>query len=117
MQVQERTLQERESSASKRVSHSKILIQPEMDPSYSFFIIIFNFLELREFLFFSGALNARFLGRVREGRAGGHHMSTFAAVEAKSLLGTLLMSFWGEFLGGFNCINVHGIRVFGGSGG
>ena len=62
-----------------------------MDPSYSFFIIIiFDLLELGEFLFFSGTLNTRFLGGVGEGGTSGHHMSTFVAVEAKSLLGTLL---------------------------
>ena len=86
-----------------------------MHPSHSFFFfIIFDFLELRELLFFSGTLNARFLGGVREGRASRHHMSTFVALETKSLLGALLSFFWGKFLD-FDCINVHGIGVFGSS--
>ena len=111
-------LLERESSALKQVSHSKILIQPEMDPSYSFFfIVIFYFLELRESFFFSGMLNMRFLGGVRGCGAGRCHVSTFAALEAKSLLGTSLSFFRGEFLGEFDHIYVHGVGVFGSSGG
>ena len=118
IQVQGRTLLERESSASKQVSHSKILIQPEMDPSYSFFfIVIFDFLEFGELLFFLGALNTRFLRGVGEGGASRCHMSTFAASEAKSLLGTLLLLFWGKFLGEFYRVNVHSVGVLSGSGG
>ena len=109
-------LLKRESSASKQVSHSKILGQSEMDLSYSFFIVIFNFLEFGEFLFFSGMLDTRFLGGVEEGGASRHHMSTFAAVEAKPLLGALLSFFQDEFLGELDHINIHGIGVFGRSG-
>ena len=58
----------------------------------------------------------RFLGGVREGGASGRHMSTFSAAEAKSLLGALLSFFWGEFLRDFDCVNVHGVGVLGGSG-
>ena len=87
-----------------------------MNPSYSFFIvIIFNLFELGEFLFFSGTLDARFLGGVGEGGASGRHMSTFATAEAKSLLGALLSFFRGKLLGEFDRINVHGVGVLGGS--
>ena len=111
-------LLERESSVSKRVSRLKILFQPEVYPSYSFFIVIvFNFLELREFLLSLGTLDVWSFRGVSEGGASGRHMSTFLAAEAKSLLGTLLSFFWGKFLWEFNRINVHGGGVFGGSGG
>ena len=117
IQVQEHTSQERESSASKQVSHLKILIQPEMDPSYSFFfIVVFNFFKFWEFLFFSGVLNVRFLGGVGEGEASRCHVSTFVAVEAEPFLGTLFPFFWGELLREFDYVNVHGIGVLGGSG-
>ena len=41
----------------------------------------------------------------------------FSAMEAKSLFGALLLFFWHEFLGEFDCINVYSIGVFGGLGG
>ena len=89
-----------------------------MNPSYSFFVvIIFYLFELWEFLFFSGALDTRFLGEFGEGRASGHHMSTFSAAKAKSLLGTLLSFLGGEFLGEFDRVNIHGVWVSSGSGG
>ena len=114
IQVQGCTLLERESSTSKRVSHSKILFQPEVNPSYSFFIVIvFNLLELGEFLFFLSTLDVRFLG-VGEGRASRRHMSTFSATKAESFLGALLSFFGGEFLWEFDCVNVHGVGVLGG---
>ena len=63
--VQGCILQERESSALKQVSHSKILIQPERNLSYSiFFIVVFYFFELQEFFFFSGVLDTRLLGEI-----------------------------------------------------
>ena len=118
IQVQGSTLLGRESSTSKRVSRSKILFQPESNPSYSFiFFIIFNLLELGEFFFLLSMLDSGFLGGVREGGASRHHMSTFATAEAKSLLGTLLSFFRGEFLGEFDYINIYGIGVLGGPGG
>ena len=87
-----------------------------MNPSYSiFFIVVFNFFELREFLFFPGALNTGFLGGFGEGGASGRHMSTFVIVEAKSLLGTLLSFLRCESLWKFDHVNVHGVGVFGGS--
>ena len=99
IQVRGRTLQERESSASKRVSHLKILFKSEGNPSHSFFVIvIFNLFELGELFFLSGTLNTGFLGGVREGRASRHHMSTLVTAEAESFLGTLLLLFRGEFL-------------------
>ena len=105
-------LQERESSASKRVSHSKILVQPKMNLSYSFFlIIVFNLFEFREFFFLSSTLNMRFLEGVRESGAYRCHVSTLAALEAKSLLDALLSFFWSEFLWEFDCINIHGIGI------
>ena len=58
-----------------------------------------------------------FLGGVGEGGTSGRHMSTFAVVKAKSLLGALLSFFWGEFLRELDCVNVHGVGVLGGSGG
>ena len=109
-------LRVRESSVSKQVSRSKILSKAEVNPSYSFFVvIIFNLLELREFLFFSGTLDMRFLGRVGEGGASGCHMSTFSASKAKSSLGALLSFLCGQFLGELDRVNVHGVGVFGGS--
>ena len=94
IQVQGRTLQERESSASKQVSHSKILFKPKGNPSYSFvFFVIFDLFELRELFLSSGALDAWFLGGVGEGRASGRHMSTFLAMKAESLHGALLLFF------------------------
>ena len=103
---------------SKRVSHSKILVQPKMDLSYSlFFVVVFDLLEFGEFLFFSDMLDTEFLGGVYEGGASGCHVSTFAAVKTKSFLGALLLFFWGEFLGQLDHVNVHGVGVLGGSGG
>ena len=116
IQVQEHTLLERESSASKQVSRSKILFQPKVNSSYSFFIVvIFYFLELREFLLFLGVLDVWFLRGVGEGRASRCHMSTFSAAKAEPLLGTLLSFLRGEFLGKFDCVNVHSVGVFRGS--
>ena len=86
-------------------------------PGPSITVIVFNLLELREFLFFSGVLDAWFLGGVGEGGASGRHMSTFSAAKAKSLLGTLLSFFRGEFLEKFDRVNVHSIGVFRGPGG
>ena len=101
-------LQERESSVSKQVSHSKILVQPKGNSSYSIFIIIIvDFLKLRELFFFPGMLDIGCLGGVQEGRASRHHMSTFVAAEAESLLGALLSFFWGELLEEFDRVNVH----------
>ena len=115
-QVQGRTLQERESSASKQVSHSKILIQSKMNPSNSFFfVVVFNLCEFREFFFLSGTLDAWFPGGVGKGGASGRYMSTFSAAKAESLLGALLSFLGGEFLGEFDCVNVHGVGVFSGS--
>ena len=114
IQVWGHTLQERKSSALKQVSHSKILIQPERNSSYSFvFFVVFNFLELRELFFFSGMLNTGFLGEVRESWASRCHMSTFAATKTKSFLGALFMFFWSVFLGEFDHVNIHSIGVFG----
>ena len=116
IQVLECMLRVRESSASKRVSHSKILFKLKGNLSHSFvFFIVFDFFQLGELLFFSGTLDAGFLGGVGEGRTGGHHMSTFAAVKAKSFLGALLSFFRGKFLREFDRVNVHGVRVLGGS--
>ena len=42
-------------------------------------------------------------------------MSTFLALKAKSLLGTLLLFFLGKFLREFDHVNVHGIGALGGS--
>ena len=42
-------------------------------------------------------------------------MSTFVAMEAKSLFGALFVFFWGKFLWKFDHINIHGIGVLGGS--
>ena len=39
------------------------------------------------------------------------HMSTFTAMEAESLLGTLLLFFRGKFFWKFDCINVYDIGV------
>ena len=87
-----------------------------MNPSYSFFIVvIFNLFELGEFLFFSGALDARFLGGVGEGGASRCHMSAFTAAEAKSFLGTLLSFFRGKLFGEFDHVNIHGVGVLDGS--
>ena len=87
-----------------------------MDLSYSFFfVMIFNFLELRELFFLLGTLDTRFLEGVREGRASGHHMSTFTTAEAKSFLGTLLSFFRRKFLREFDRVNIHGVGVLGGS--
>ena len=58
-------------------------------------------------------LNTGFLRSVGEVGASGHHMSTFAASEAESLLGTLLSFFWGKSLREFDRVNVHGVGVFG----
>ena len=44
-------------------------------------------------------------------------MSASLTMEARSLFGALLVFFWGEFLQKFNCVNIHGVGVFGGSGG
>ena len=116
IQVLEHTLQVRESSASKRVSHSKILFQPEVDLSYSFFVVvIFYLLELGEFFLFLGVLDAWFLEGVSEDRASGCHMSTFSTVKAESLLGALLSFPGDEFLWKFDCVNVHSVGVFRGS--
>ena len=102
----------------KQVSHSKILIQPEGDPSYSiFFVIFFNFLKLGGFFFFLGLLDMGFFGRVGEDRASRHHISTFVTAETESLLCTLLMFFWGELLEEFDHINIHGVMVLCGPGG
>ena len=118
IQVLGHTLQERESSASKRVSRSKILFKPEDNPSHSFvFFVVFDLFELWESFFLSGTLDAGFLGGVGEGGASGHHMSTFSAAKAESPLGALFSFFRGEFLGKFDRVNIHGIGVFGGSGG
>ena len=88
-----------------------------MNPSYSFLfvIVVFNLLELRELFFFLGTLDMRFLGGVREGRTSRRHMSTFLAAEVKSLLDALLSFFWGKFLREFDCVNIHGVGVLGGS--
>ena len=89
-----------------------------MNLSYSFFfVVVLDFLEFGELLFFPGMLNTRFLGGVREGGASGCHMSTFVAMEAKSLLGALFLFLRSELLQEFDCINVHGIGVLGDSGG
>ena len=53
----------------------------------------------------------RFLEGVRESRTGGCNVSAFAAVEAKSFLGTLLMFFRGHSFWELDCVNVHGICV------
>ena len=39
--------------------------------------------------------------------------ATLVAAEAESLLGALLLFFQGEFLWEFDCVNVHGVGVFG----
>ena len=57
-------------------------------------------------------LDTGFLGEVGEGRASGHHVSTFLAVETESFLGTLLALFKSKFLGEFDCVNIYDIRVF-----
>ena len=44
-------------------------------------------------------------------------MSIFVAVEVESLFGTLLLFFRGKFLQEFDCINIYGVGVLGGSGG
>ena len=94
----------------------KILFQPEVNLSYSFFVVvIFNLLELREFLFLLGVLDAGFLGGVGESGASGRRMSTFAAAKAKSPFGALLSFLGGEFLGKFDRVNVHSVGVFHGS--
>ena len=111
-------LLEKESSTSRRVSCSKILIQPKVDPSYSvFFVVVFNLLELGELFFFLSALNTGFLEGVGEGRASGHYMSAFAAAETKSFLDALFSFFRRELLWKFDHVNVHSIGVFGCSGG
>ena len=62
-------------------------------------------------------LDVRFLEGVREARASGHYMSTFAAAKAESLFGALLPFFQSESLGKFDCVGVHGIGVLDDSGG
>ena len=64
-----------------------------------------------------GTLDARFLRRVWEGRAGRCHMPILAAVEAKSFLGTLLSFFWGQPFWEIDHIDVHSVEVFSHSGG
>ena len=107
IQVLGHTLLGRESSASKRVSHSKILIQPKGYLSHSFFIFIFNLFKLGEFFLFLDALDSGFLGGVREVWTGICHISFPEA----------LFSFlWGESFD-FYYVDIHGIGVFSSSGG
>ena len=79
-----------------------------MDLSHSFFVVIFDLFKLWKLFFFSDALNTGFLGGIRAGR---HHVSTFVASEAESILSTPFSFFRGKFLQEFDCINVHGVGI------
>ena len=110
-------LQEQESSASKWVSHSKILIQSEKGLSYAFiFSIICNFLELRELFFLLSSLDMGFLRWFGEPGVVRDHVPLFPVVEAESFFDTFLFLLRGQ-LQKFHCIYIHSIAVFGCPGG
>ena len=62
-------------------------------------------------------LNMRFLEGICEVWAGVSSVATLSTMETESLFEASLLLFWGEFLWDGYAVDIHGIEVFGTSGG